>query len=183
MLYIPKTDDYLKILSGEEVKDFVTIHSQQNPRKVPKSLYIFLTTPDEVEKYMQSNSSDNFIHRYNVEIMNIFDPELELIITKHKLKELLSDFKKFKSQALLVLDYKKRKDHKIFHSSTILIASNSDIDEAFKTTYQSIMTKIRNYACEDWIALDVIIKHSFKIFGCQYKENKQHKKMEKTRKS
>ena len=54
---------------------------------------------------MQSNSSDNFIHRYNVEIMNIFDPELELIITKHNLKELVSDFKKFKSQALLVLDY------------------------------------------------------------------------------
>ena len=30
-----------------------------------------------------------------------------------------------------VLDYKKRNDHKIFHLSTKLIASNSDIDEAF----------------------------------------------------
>ena len=60
-----------------EVKDFVAIHfseyfksirEEQNLRKVAKSLYIFLATPDEVEKYMESNSSDNCIHRYNVEI-------------------------------------------------------------------------------------------------------------------
>ena len=44
------------------------------------------------------------------------------------------------------------------------MASDLDIDEAFKSIHQSIMTKIRKYACEDWIALDVIIKHSIKIF-------------------
>ena len=36
--------------------------------------FIFLTTPDEVEKYakmMQSSSSDNCVHRYNVEILDI----------------------------------------------------------------------------------------------------------------
>ena len=32
--------------------------------------------------------------------------------------------------------------------------------------YQSIMTKIKNYADRDWIVLDVIIKHSIKIFEC-----------------
>ena len=62
MLYIPKIDDYLKILSDEEVEDFVAINfskcfksirEEQNLRKVAKSLYIFLTTPDEVEKYLQ----------------------------------------------------------------------------------------------------------------------------------
>ena len=37
---------------------------------------------DAVEKYMQSNSSDNCTHPYNVEILNIFDPELQLINTK-----------------------------------------------------------------------------------------------------
>ena len=40
------------------------------------------------------------MHRYNVEIMNIFDPELQLIntkpIIKNKFKELLSELKKFK---------------------------------------------------------------------------------------
>ena len=29
--------------------------------------------------------------------------------------------------------------------------------------HQSIMTKIKNYASEDWVLLDVIIKHSIKI--------------------
>ena len=44
---------------------------------------------------MQLKSFDNYIHRYNVEILNIFDPELQLINTKpmikSKLKELLSE--------------------------------------------------------------------------------------------
>ena len=65
--------------------------------KLLNSFYIFVTTLDEVEKYveiMQSNSSDNCLHRYNVEILSIFDPELQLINTKpmikNKLKGLLS---------------------------------------------------------------------------------------------
>ena len=32
--------------------------------------------------------------------------------------------------------------------------------------HQIIMTKIKNYAGNDWIALDVIIKHNIKIFEC-----------------
>ena len=67
MLYIPNIGDYLKILTDYEVKDFVAITfseyfkstreklyskliEDQNLREVAKSLYIFLTTPDEVEK-------------------------------------------------------------------------------------------------------------------------------------
>ena len=67
---------------------------------VAKLLYIILTAPDDVEKYVQSNSSDNCIHHYNVEILNYFDPELQLINTKpvikNKFKKLLSELKKFK---------------------------------------------------------------------------------------
>ena len=120
MLYIPKIGDYLKILTDEEVKDFVAINFSkylkstregQYLRKVAKSLFIFLTTHDEVEKYMQSDSSDNCIHHYNVEILNLFDPELQLINTKpkikNKLKELLSELKKLKVQTILILEYKK----------------------------------------------------------------------------
>ena len=116
MLYIPKIDDYLKILTDEEVKNFVVINfseyfkslrEEQNLRKVAKSLYIFLTTPDEVEKYVQSNSFDNYVHHYNVDILNVFDPELQMINTKpaikNKLKELLNALKKFKVQTILVL--------------------------------------------------------------------------------
>ena len=61
MLYIPKIDHYLNILTDEEVKDFVAINfseyfkssklsEEQNIRKVAKSLYIFLATLDEIEK-------------------------------------------------------------------------------------------------------------------------------------
>ena len=60
-LYIPKTNNFLEILTDEELKDLVAINfgesicEKQNLRKAAKTLYIFLTTPDEV----QSNSSDN----------------------------------------------------------------------------------------------------------------------------
>ena len=102
MLCIPKIDDYLKILTDDQVKHFVVINSgeyfkytkekvysklneEQNLIKVVETLYIFLTIPDEVEKHvemMQSNSSDNCVHHYNVEIVNLFDPDLQLIKTK-----------------------------------------------------------------------------------------------------
>ena len=64
MLDIPKITDYLKISTDKEVKDFVAIYfseyfkstrEEQNLKDVAKSPYIFLTTPDEVEKYVQSN--------------------------------------------------------------------------------------------------------------------------------
>ena len=83
---------------------------------------------------------------------------------KNKLKELLSELKKFKIQTLLVIEYRKRNDCKIFHSSVKLIVSDSDIDKAFNPMHESIMIKMENSASEDWILLDVIIKHSIKIF-------------------
>ena len=139
-MYISKIDDYLKVLTDEEVKDFVTINfsvyfksirEEQNFRKVAKLLYTFLTILDELEKYLQSNSSDNCVHHYNVDILNLFDPELQLINTKpvikNKLKELLSELKNFKVQTILVLDYKKREDCKVSHSSAKLTVSDSDI--------------------------------------------------------
>ena len=91
MLYVPKIGNFLQILTDEEVKDFVAINfseyfklirEEQNLRKVVKSLYIFLTIPDEVERYVQSNSSNNCIQHYNLEILSIFDPELQLINIK-----------------------------------------------------------------------------------------------------
>ena len=83
----------MEILTDEDVKDFVaisfsdyfkTIREEQNLRKAAKSLYIFLTTPDEV----QSNVFDNRVHHYKVEILNHFDPELQLINTKPVMKKI-----------------------------------------------------------------------------------------------
>ena len=123
MFRIPKIDDYLKILTNNEVKDFALIKFsestreelysklsvEQNLGKVTELLYIFVETPDEVGKYakiIQSNSSDKYVGRHNIKILNLFDPELQLIITKsmikEKLKEMLSDFKNFIVQTILL---------------------------------------------------------------------------------
>ena len=151
MLYIPKIGDYLKILNDDEVKYFVAIHfseyfksareklyfklsERQNLSKVAELLYIFLTTPEEVDKYakiMQARFSVKYVHRYSIKILNLFDPEVQLINTKtmikNKLKELLSELKKFEVQTILVLEYKKRNDGNTFHSSTKVITSDTDI--------------------------------------------------------
>ena len=48
-----------------------------------------------------------------MEILNLFDSELQLIYTKpiikNKLKELLVELRKFKVQIILVVEYKKKK--------------------------------------------------------------------------
>ena len=109
---------------------------------------------------MQSNYSGNCLNCYNVESLNLFESELQLINTKlmikNKLKELLKELNKFMVQTILVFKHKKRSDCKIFHSCTKLIAGDSDNDIAFKPMHQSIMTKIKKYTCEDCIFLDII---------------------------
>ena len=61
---------------------------------------------------MQSNYSDDCVHSYNIEILNLFDEEVHLINTnpmiKNKLKELLTGLKKFKFQIILILHNKKK---------------------------------------------------------------------------
>ena len=93
-------------------------------------------------------------------------------IVKIILREFLSDLNRFKFQTILVLDYKRWKDYKIFHSSATLIGSDLGIDEPFKSMHESIMTKMKNYVYEDWIVLDVIIKHGIKIFWVLISEEK-----------
>ena len=114
----------------EEVKDFLVknfgeyfkstkeklyskLCEEQNIRKFAELIYIFLATPDNAEKYveiMQSNSSYNWVYHCNTEILSLSDLDLQLINTKsmikNKLKELLSELKKFKVQTILVLEYK-----------------------------------------------------------------------------
>ena len=60
---------------------------------------------------------------------------------KKKLKGLLNELKKFKVQTTLSLDYMKRDNSQIFYSCIKIIASDLDIDEAFKSMYQSLITK------------------------------------------
>ena len=112
MLYIPKIDDYLEILTDEEVKDYIAINfseyfkstkeklysklnKKQNLRKVAKSPYISLKTPDGVEKYVQSNSFDNCILLYNIEILDLFDPELQFKDTEFAIKNKFKDLRQY----------------------------------------------------------------------------------------
>ena len=90
------TDDELKVFAvinfGEyfiSTRLYSKLSEKQNLRKVAESLYIFLATPDEVEKHvkmMQSGYSNNCVCCYNVKILNLFDPELQLINTKPTIK-------------------------------------------------------------------------------------------------
>ena len=85
-----------------------------------------------------------------MKILNLFDLELQLSNTKpaikDKFKRLLRHFKKFKAHSMLVSEYKKRNDCKVFHFSFKLIVSDSAIDEAFKSMHESIMAKMKNSA-------------------------------------
>ena len=106
-MYIPKIGDYLKILADDEIERYVEM--------------------------MQSRSSNNCVCNYNIETFNLFDLQLQLIntkpIIKNKLKELLSELKKFKVQSMLVSKYKKR--NKIFYPTSKLINSGSDINKPY----------------------------------------------------
>ena len=53
----------------------------------------------------------------------------------------------FKVQTISVLEYKKRNERRIFHTCTKLIASDSDIDEPFKSMHYSIITVKNKKLC------------------------------------
>ena len=54
---------------------------------------------------------------------------------------------------------------KIFHLSAKLVANYSDIDKAFRSMHQSVMTKTKNFVSKGWI-VKTIVRH---------KQHKQHK--------
>ena len=86
--------DFAVINFGEYFKHareklYSKLNEEQNLRKVIESLFMFLTTPDEVKKYvemMQSSFSDNCIYHSNIKILNLFDPELQLMTLNPQLK-------------------------------------------------------------------------------------------------
>ena len=81
MLHIPKMDDYLEILTDEEIKDSVAINFGE---------------------YFKSIREEENLSVYIAVMLRFFYPELQLInikpMIKNKLKELLSELKRFKVQ-------------------------------------------------------------------------------------
>ena len=144
-------------------KFYSKLSKEQNLRKVSESLYIFLTTPNEREKYAKMMQSSFLIIVY-IACVHCFFLICHCNCIRNKLKELLSGWKKFKVQTILASEYKKRKDDKAFHSS------DSDINEALKSMHLSVMTKSKNSASKDWIFIETIVNRRIKIFECWYKQ-------------
>ena len=99
----------------------------------------------------QEHCFKGYASTYNVEILNSFNPELELKDTesaiKSKLIELLTQLKSFKFVATLVLAFKKieskdeTKYDKFYSSSKAeIIISESEIDDVFKSVFTIITT-------------------------------------------
>ena len=71
MLYIPKIGDYLKILTDDK-----------------KLLNHFISFSKHLVKYkkhvemMELNSSDNLVHRYNIEVLNLSDPVKSFLLSE-----------------------------------------------------------------------------------------------------
>ena len=97
------TDDETKDFADTSVSEYFNVQEKKlysKPNKEQNLRKDATATPDEVEKYdkmMQSSYSDNCVHCYDIEILNLFDLELLVIntkpIIKNNLKELLSEFK------------------------------------------------------------------------------------------
>ena len=75
-MYIAKINDYLKLLTDDEVKEFAAINFGEYFKSTREKLYSKLNEEqnlrkcsDAVKKYakmMQLNSSGNYVNRYNI---------------------------------------------------------------------------------------------------------------------
>lgn len=90
-------DEYIK---STREKRYFKLSIETSLRKITESYYSFLAMPDKVETQveliektsevkilMQSRSSDNCAHVYNIRILNLFDTEFQLISTKLTIKK------------------------------------------------------------------------------------------------
>ena len=95
----------------------------------------------------------DFASTYNVEILNSFNPKLQLKDTepaiKSKLAELLSQLKGFKFVTTLVLVFekienedKRNSDNFYSGSKAEIMINESDIDYVFKSIYTTVITNI-----------------------------------------
>ena len=112
---------------------------------------------------------------YNFEILNSFNPELQLKDTKSavksKLIELLSQLSGFKFVPTLALLFKKieskdKTNYDNFYSSSKaeIIINENNIDDVFKSIYTAIITNIQKSLGKGsgWI-IDSVIDHTISI--------------------
>ena len=96
-----------------------------------------------------------YISTFNVEILNSFNPELQLkdteSATESKLTELLNQLKGFKFVKTLVLVFKKiesedktKYDNSYSNSKAEIIINESDIEDVCKLIYTTIIEACKN---------------------------------------
>ena len=123
----------------------------------------------------QEHAFKRFASIYNVEILNSFDPELQLKDTestiKTKLIELLTQLKGFKFVTTLVLVFKKTEsknktkcDSCYLSSKAEIVINESHIDNVFQWIYTRNITNIQKSLGKDtgWI-IDSVIIHTISI--------------------
>ena len=98
----------------------------------------------------RAHAFKGYASSYNIEILNSFNPELQLNDTesaiKSKLIELLTQLKGFKFVTTLVLVFKKiesedkgKRDHFYLSSKAEIIINESDIDDVLQSIYTKII--------------------------------------------
>ena len=109
-----------------------------------------------VEITKQEYAFKGYASTYNVEILNNFNPELQLKDTEHviesKLIELLTELKGCKFETILALLFKKIKledktkyDNFCSSSKAEIVINKSDIDDVFYSVYTTIITTYKNH--------------------------------------
>ena len=82
----------MSVLNLQE-KNCILNYGKNNLRKIAELFYIFLTTPGKVEEHVeligkmsaekttiQPSCFHESVHTYDIEILNLFDPELKMIM-------------------------------------------------------------------------------------------------------
>ena len=130
---------------------------------------------NDVKITKREHAFKGYASTYNVEILNSFNPELELKDTesaiKSKLIELLTQLKGFKFVTTLVFMFEKiesedKTKYDNFYSSTKaeIIINESDIDDVFQSIYTTIITNIQKSLGKGsgWI-INSVIDHTISI--------------------
>ena len=115
---------------------------------------------------------------YNFDILNYFNPELQLKDTesgiRNRLIEILTELKSFKLMTTLVMEFKKKKKiesddatkYSTFYptSKAETVINESNIDDAFGSIYTTIISNIQKCLGKDLVLIiDSVVRYTSNI--------------------
>ena len=192
--YQPKTFENPNIV---EIKSVIAEHPETshklsktvgNGKKVGANSSLYSDTKNGIKILKitkREHACKGYVSIYDIDILNSFNPELQLKDTesaiKSKLIELLTQLKDFKFVTAIVLVFKeietksKTKYDNFYSSSKAkIIINESDIDDVFQSIYTIIKKKIQKSLEKGlgWI-IDSVINHTVRIskYNCSAESN------------